>query len=38
MPGVLVADEMGLRKMFTLVAAAMICQLLTENVVVGLPD
>jgi len=38
MPGVLVADEMGLRKMFTLVAAAMICQLLTENVVVGLPE
>ena len=36
MPGALVADEMGLGKTFTSVAAAMICQLLTENVVMGL--
>jgi len=32
-----VADEMGLGKTFTLVAAAMICKLLTEKVVMGLP-
>ena len=31
------ADEMGLGKTFTLVAAAMICKLLTEKVVMGLP-
>jgi len=37
MPGALVADEMGLGKTFTLVAAAMICKLLTEKVVMGLP-
>ena len=37
MPGALVADEMGLRKTFTSVAAAMICKLLTEKVVMGLP-
>jgi hypothetical protein len=33
----LVADEMGLAKCFTLVAAAMVCQLVTEKVVMGLP-
>jgi len=37
MPGALVADEMGLGKTFTLVAAAMICNLVTEKVVMGLP-
>jgi hypothetical protein len=37
MPGVLVADEMGLGKTFTLVAAAMLCKLVTEKVVKGLP-
>jgi hypothetical protein len=37
MPGALVADEMGLGKTFTSVAAAMICELLTEKVVIGLP-
>jgi hypothetical protein len=37
MPGVLVADEMGLGKTFTLVAAAMLCKLVTEKVVMGLP-
>jgi len=37
MPGALVTDEMGLRKTFTLVAAVMICTLLTEKVVMGLP-
>jgi len=37
MPRALVADEMGLGKTFTLVAAAMICKLLTEKVVMGLP-
>jgi len=36
MSGVLVADEMGFRKMFTVVAAAMICKFLAENVIVGL--
>jgi len=36
-PGALVADEMGLGKTFTSVAAAMLCKLLTENVVMGLP-
>jgi SNF2 family DNA or RNA helicase len=36
-PGALVADEMGLGKTFTLVAAAMLCKLLTEKVVMGLP-
>lgn len=30
------ADEMGLRKMFTPVAVAIICTLLTENIVTGL--
>jgi hypothetical protein len=37
MPGALVADEMGLRKTFTSVAAAMLCKLGTEKVVIGLP-
>jgi len=37
MPGALVGDEMGLGKIFTSVAAAMICKLLTEKVVMGLP-
>jgi len=37
MPGALVADEMCLGKTFTSVAAAMICKLLTEKVVMGLP-
>ena len=37
MPGALVVDEIGLRKTFTSVAAAMICELLTEKVVMGLP-
>jgi len=32
-----VADEMGLRKTFTSVAAAMLCKLVTEIVVMGLP-
>jgi hypothetical protein len=36
-PGALVADEMGIGKTFTSVAAAMICKLLTEKVVMGLP-
>jgi len=37
MQGALVADEMGLRKTFTSVAAAMLCKLVTENVVIWLP-
>jgi len=37
MPAALVADEMGLGKTFTLVAAAMLCKLVTEKVVMGLP-
>jgi len=37
MPGALVAYEMGLGKTFTSVAAAMLCKLLTEIVVMGLP-
>jgi hypothetical protein len=37
MPGALVADEMGLGFAFTLVAAAIICKLLAEKVVMGLP-
>jgi hypothetical protein len=32
-----VADEIGLGKTFTLVAAAMLCKLVTEKVVMGLP-
>ena len=37
MPGAQVADEMGPGKTFTLVAAAMLCKLVTEKVVMGLP-
>jgi hypothetical protein len=37
MPGALVADEMGLGKTFTPVAAAMLCNLVTEKVAMGLP-
>ena len=37
MPGPLMANEMGLRKTVTSVAAAMICKLVTETVVMGLP-
>jgi len=37
MPGVLVADEMGLGKTFTSVVVAMLCKLVTEKVVMGLP-
>jgi SNF2 family DNA or RNA helicase len=37
MPGALVADEMGLGMTFTAFAAAMLYQLLTEKVVMGLP-
>ena len=37
MTGALVADEMGFGKTFTMVAAAMICTLLPEKVVMGLP-
>jgi len=37
MPGALVVDEMGLGKTFTSVAAAMLCKLVTEKVVMGLP-
>jgi len=37
MPGALVTDEMSLGKTFTAVAAAMICKLVTEQVVMGLP-
>jgi len=37
MPGALVADEMGLGKTITSAAAAIICKLLTETVVMGLP-
>ena len=38
MPGVLVADEFGVGKSFTLGAAAMICQLQTVKVAMGLPQ
>jgi len=37
MPGALVADEIGLGKTFTSVAAATLCKLVTEKVVIGLP-
>jgi len=37
MPGALVVNEMGLGKTFTSVAAAMLCKLVTEKVVMGLP-
>jgi len=36
MPGVLVADEIGLCKTITLLPAAQLCKLLTEKVVFGL--
>jgi hypothetical protein len=36
-PAALVADEMGVRMTFTSVAAAMLCKLVTEKVVMGLP-
>jgi len=32
-----VVDEMGLRKTFTSVAVVMLCKLVTEKVVMGLP-
>jgi hypothetical protein len=37
MPGARVADEMGRGKTFSSVAVAMICKLLTEEVLMGLP-
>jgi len=37
MPGALVVDEMDLRDTFTTFAAAMLCKLVTEKVVMGLP-
>jgi hypothetical protein len=37
MPSALLADEMGLGKTFTSVAVAMLCKLVTEKVVMGLP-
>jgi hypothetical protein len=37
MPGALVADEIGLGRTFTSVAAPIICKLLTEKVVMRLP-
>jgi len=37
MPEALVADEMGLGKTFTSVAVAMLCKLVTQKVVMGLP-
>jgi len=37
MPGALVAEEMGLGKTFTSVAAGMLCKLVTKKVVMGLP-
>jgi hypothetical protein len=37
MPGALVADAIGLGKTFTSGAEAIICKLLTEKVVMGLP-
>jgi len=36
-PGALVADEVGLGKTFTSVAAVMLCKLVTEKVGMGLP-
>jgi hypothetical protein len=38
MPGAMVADEMGIGKTWTSVSAGMICKLLTEKVVMGLPQ
>src|SRR5882757_8668847 len=37
MPGALLADEMGIGKTFTSVAAAMLCKLVMEQVVMVLP-
>jgi hypothetical protein len=37
MPEALVADELGLGKTFTSFAAAMLCKLVTEKVVMWLP-
>jgi hypothetical protein len=37
MPGVQVGDKMGLGKTVTSLAAAMLCKLVTEKVVMGLP-
>jgi len=37
MPAALVADKMGLGNTITSVAAPMICKLLTEKIVMGLP-
>ena len=37
MPEALVVDEMGLGQTFTLVAVAILCKLVTEKVVTGLP-
>jgi hypothetical protein len=37
MPEALVVAEMGLRKTFTSVAAAMLCKLVTEKAVMGFP-
>jgi hypothetical protein len=37
LPGALEEDKMGLGKTFTSVAAAMLCKLVTEKVVMGLP-
>jgi hypothetical protein len=37
MPGASVPDEMGLGKTFISVAVAMLCKLVTETVVIGLP-
>jgi hypothetical protein len=36
LPGALVVEEIGFGKTFTLVVAAMICKLLTEEVIMGL--
>jgi hypothetical protein len=36
-PGALVVDEMGLKKTFTSVAAAMLCKLVTEKVLMRWP-
>ena len=36
-PGALVAEEISLRKTFPSVAAAMLCKLVTQKVVMGLP-
>jgi len=38
MPGALVADEMGSEKTITSVEAAMLCKVVTEKVIMGLPQ